>query len=395
MLNEAVAGLSDYPFPRLAALLKDIAPKPGLPPIDLSIGEPKEGLPDLIRPLIDEGFADFGRYPPVAGTPELRQAIVRWLARRYRLPEGLLDPERHVAPLSGTREGLFMLPLVVVPREKGGGRPAALMPNPFYQVYKGGAVAAGAEPVYLPATAATGFLPDLDAIPAALLARTALLYLCSPSNPQGAVADRAYLGRALALARAHGFVLAVDECYAEIYDREPPPGGLEAAAATGSLAGVVVFHSLSKRSSAPGLRSGFVAGCPDVLRSFKNLRNYSAAGMPLPIARAATALWGEETHVEVTRARYRAKFDAAARAIGNRFGFRRPAGGFFLWLEVGDGEGTARTLWSEAAVKVLPGAYLGHASAGADNPGDGYVRLALVHDLPTVTEAMRRIAETL
>ncbi|MSP84198.1 MAG: aminotransferase class I/II-fold pyridoxal phosphate-dependent enzyme [Alphaproteobacteria bacterium] len=395
MLNDAVAELSDYPFPRLAALLKDVAPAPGLAPIDLSMGEPKEGLPAFTRPLIDAAFAEFGRYPPVAGPPELRHAIARWLTRRYRLAAGTIDPDRHVAPLAGTREGLFMLPLAVVPRARNGAKPLVLMPNPFYQVYKGGAVTAGAELVYLPATAATGFLPDLAAIPPAVLARTALFYLCSPSNPQGAVADAAYLRAAIALARTYDFTLAVDECYAEIYDEAPPPGGLEVAAATGSLGNIVVFHSLSKRSSAPGLRSGFIAGDPEVLRVLKNLRNYSAAGTPIPICAAATALWSEETHVEANRDRYRAKFAAAARVIGNRFGFRRPAGGFFLWLEVDDGESVARTLWGKAAVKVLPGTYLGHAPTGDDNPGDGYIRLALVHDADTVGEAMRRIAATL
>ena len=395
MLNDAVAGLGDYPFPRLTALLKGVAPAVGVAPIDLSIGEPKDGAPDFVKDTLAGGFEGYGRYPPVPGTVELRQAIAAWLTRRYRLPAGLLDADTQIAPLAGTREGLFMLPLAVVPERKRRRRPAVLMPNPFYQVYKGGAVAARAEPVYLPATAATGFLPDLDALDDALLGRTALLYLCSPSNPQGAVAGRDYLARALALARAHDFVLAVDECYAEVYDRAQPPGGLEVAAATGSLANVVVFHSLSKRSSAPGLRSGFAAGCAKVMGVLRNLRNYGAAGTPAPIMAAATALWREESHVEAMRERYRARFEAAGRILGNRFGYYRPAGGFFLWLDVGDGEAAARRLWAEAGVRVLPGAYLSHVDPDGANLGAPYIRLALVHDEMTTAEAARRIAATL
>lgn len=395
MLNHAVAALGDYPFPRLAALLNPVAPAAGLAPIDLAIGEPKDGAPDLAREALAGGFDGYGRYPPVPGTPELRRAIADWLIRRYRIPATLLDADTQIAPLAGSREGLFLLPLVVVPERKMRKRPAVLMPNPFYQVYKGGAVAARAEPVLLPATSATGFLPDLAALDAGVLARAALLYLCSPSNPQGAVASRDYLERAIALARRHDFVLAVDECYAEVYDRAPPPGGLEVAAATGSLANVVVFHSLSKRSSAPGLRSGFVAGCPKVMAALRNLRNYSAAGTPAPVMAAATRLWREESHVEAMRGRYRARFDAVERVLGNRFGYYRPAGGFFLWLDVGDGEGAARRLWSEAAVRVLPGAYLSAAGRDGANLGAPYMRLALVHDEATCAEAARRIAHTL
>jgi len=395
MLNERLFGLSDYPFARLASLLKDLTPAQGLAPIDLSIGEPKFGPPALIKPILQDNFDTYGRYPPVPGTPELRQAIARWLVRRYALPQGLISGDSNVIPLSGTREGLFMLALAVLPQQKGGGKPIVLMPNPFYQVYKGGALAAGGEPRYLEATAENGFVPPLCSVPDPLWSRTALVYLCSPSNPQGAVADRAYLEQAIALARRHDFVLAIDECYAEIYDKAPPVGGLEVAAASGSLDNVVVFHSLSKRSSAPGLRSGFCAGDARVIALFKNLRSYAAAGMSFPVMAAATALWQEESHVEATRARYRAAFDAAERSLGNRFGFRRPGGGFFLWLDVGDGERAARTLWEKAAVKVLPGAYLTHAEEGEPNRGAPYARLALVHDAAVIAEAAGRIAKVL
>lgn len=395
MLNERLFGLSDYPFARLAALLKDVPPAAGMKPIDLSIGEPKFGPPAFVKPILDAHFADYGRYPPVPGSPELRQAMAAWLARRYRLPAGLIDPDKNIVPLAGTREGLFMLPLAVVPERKAGAKPLILMPNPFYQVYKGGALAAGAEPYYMEATAATGFLPDLDSVPDNAWPRVAVLFLCTPSNPQGAVADRAYLARAIALARKHDFVLAVDECYAEIYGDAPPTGGLEAATLTGLLDNVVVFHSLSKRSSSPGLRSGFCAGDAKVIALYKNLRSYAAAGTPFAAMAAATALWQDESHVSETRARYQASFEAAGRSLGNRFGYRKPGGGFFLWLDVGDGEAATRTLWEKAAVKVLPGAYLAHAEEGAANLGSAYIRLALVHDAAVIGEAAGRIAAAL
>jgi N-succinyldiaminopimelate aminotransferase len=254
---------------------------------------------------------------------------------------------------------------------------------------------AGGEPVLLPATARTGFLPDLEAIPSALLDRTALFYLCSPANPQGVVADLDYLRRAVRLARRHGFVLAVDECYSELWNSAPPPGALEAALAEdGCLDHVLVFHSLSKRSSAAGLRSGFVAGDAAILTRLLRLRAYASPVQPLPLMAAATALWQDEAHVEANRALYRAKFEAAGRRLGNRFGFYRPAGGFFLWLDVGDGEAACRRLWREGGLRVLPGGYL---SGGADgtNTGSAYIRIALVDDLETVDAALVRLGEVL
>jgi N-succinyldiaminopimelate aminotransferase len=328
----------------------------------------------------------------VPGTPEFRAAACAWLTRRYGLPATALDPDRHLVPVAGTKEALYQLPLLVTPTDRDA---VVLMPDPVYAVYYGGAVMAGAEPVLLPATAATGFLPDLDAVPAALLARTALLYLCTPANPQGAVADLDYLRRAVRLARRHGFVLAVDECYSELWDTAPPPGALEAALAEdGGFAGVVVFHSLSKRSSAAGLRSGFVAGDPELLVRLVRLRTYASPVQPLPLLAAATALWQDEVHVEANRARYRAKFDTAQRRLGNRLGFYRPAGGFFLWLDVGDGVAACRRLWREAGVRVLPGGYLSAGDA-ADNAGSRYVRVALVDEPDTIDEALDRLGDVL
>ncbi len=391
MDNPRLDRLDAFPFRRLAALLEGLAPAPGRRVLDMSIGEPRHAPPPLLAETVAAHADAWNRYPPPGGTAEFRACCCRWLERRNRLPAGTLDPDRHLLPLAGTKEGLYLL-AQLVPPVSADGRPAfVLMPDPLYAVYYGAAVMAGAEPRPLPATAASGFLPDLDALDRELLARTALVYLCSPSNPQGAVADAAYLRRLAGWARDYGFVLAVDECYAEIYDREPPPGALEATFADDpGFTNLLVFHSLSKRSNAPGLRSGFVAGDPRLLRRFLHLRAYAAAVQPLPLMAAAVALWNEEAHVQENRALYRRKFDLAAARLGDRFGFYRPAGGFFLWLDVGDGVAAARRLWTEAALKVLPGTFLS-ATDGPRSPGHRYIRLAMVHDEATIGEALDRL----
>ncbi|HYC02294.1 MAG TPA: aminotransferase class I/II-fold pyridoxal phosphate-dependent enzyme [Azospirillaceae bacterium] len=396
-LNARLAGLSDYPFTRLAQLLADVTPRANTAPLALSVGEPQHAPPAILAETLAKApLSDWAKYPPVAGTPAFRQSVEAYLRRRYGLPEGMVDHEAGILPLAGTREALFQVALLACPPEKAGRRPAVLIPNPFYAVYEGAAVLAGAEPVFLPATKETGFLPDLDALPEELLARTALFYLCSPANPQGAVASLDYLKKALTLARRHGFVLAMDECYNDIWDKAPPPGALEAAQAMGgNLQNLLVFQSLSKRSNAAGLRSGFVAGHPDLIRAFSRLRSYGLAGNPIPALAASVALWSDDAHVEENRRLYRLKFDAAEAALAGRFGFYRPAGGFFLWLDVGDGERAARTLWREAALRVLPGAYLTSPDAGGTNQGARYIRVALVHDAPTVAAACARIADLL
>jgi N-succinyldiaminopimelate aminotransferase len=394
-LNPRLDTLSDYPFAALRALLAPVAPKTSAAPIVMSLGEPQHQPPALLAETLAAHAREWNRYPPMAGTSELRQAVADWLTRRYGLAPGMLDPERHVLSLSGTKEGLYLLANLVVPEAKAGGPPVVLVPNPYYLVYNGAATMAGAEAVFLDATRENGFLPDLDAIPRETLARTALCYLCSPANPQGTIASLDYLAKAIALARHFDFVLAVDECYAEIWDKTPPPGGLEACAALGDgFDRVLVFHSLSKRSSAAGLRSGFVAGDPRLIARFAHLRDYGGCQVPLPIQAAAAALWRDEAHAMENRAAYRRKFDIAERAIGGRFGYYRPAGGFYLWLEVGDGEAATVSLWREAAVRALPGGYIARAHNGA-NPGSRYIRLALVHDEATLAEAFARIARVL
>lgn len=395
MLNPLLTDLADYPFDRLRALLDGLAPPAGLQPLVLSVGEPRHPAPPWLAASLAADATGWGRYPPVDGTADFRRAVVEWLERRYSLPAGLVDPDRNVLPVAGTREGLFLLAQVAVPAEKAGAVPLVAMPNPFYQVYLGAAVFGRAEPLFLTADASNGNMPDVSRLDTKTLARTALIYLCSPANPQGSIVDLETLGRAVETARAHDAVLCVDECYADIYGSEPPPGALQACAGTGSLANVVVFHSLSKRSSVPGLRSGFVAGDSRLIAAFRRLRSFGGAAVPLPVLAASAALWRDETHVTANRALYRTKFDAAERLLAGRFGFVRPAGGFFLWLDVGSGEDAARRLWTEAALRVLPGAYLAKPCADGRNPGAAFVRMALIDDLATTEDALRRLLKTL
>lgn len=396
VINARLADLPDYPFERLRELLDPLAPGTGGAPIAMSLGEPQHGYPDFVGRILAENDHLYGKYPPVRGTDGFREAVRDWLEMRYRLPAGMIARDRHIAPCAGTRESLFMIAFAVVPVEKAGARPAVVMPNPFYQCYAGAALASGAEPVYLAAGAKSGFLPDLDALDEELLARTALFYLCSPSNPQGAVADAGYLETLVGLARRHDFTLVVDECYAEIHRGQAPPGVLQACATLGGgLDNVLAFHSLSKRSSVPGLRSGFLAGDQRLVALLLRLKEYGGNPSPLPVDAAATALWREESHVAENRRLYDEKFDLAAQILGEDYGNCRPAGGFFLWLDVDDGEAMATRLWREAAVRVLPGAYLTAPGPGAREAGGRYVRVALVHDLATTREALERLAPVL
>lgn len=393
MINPRLGGLTDYPFQRLTTLLGGAATPDSLV---MSIGEPQHAPPGFVADELAAHAALWGKYPPLAGTPDYRRACAEWLARRFDLPATMLDPDTQVLPVAGTREALFLIAQTVVDGDGGrGARPVVLLPNPFYQVYAGAAVMAGAEPVFVPAGEADGFQPDYTRLPEDVLRRTALAYLCTPGNPQGSVATLDSLVRHVEVARRYGFVLAVDECYSEIYDREAPAGAFAACARLGEGASnVVVFHSLSKRSSVPGLRCGFVAGDAEVIAAFAHLRSYAGATVPLPVLAAGAALWRDEAHVEANRALYRAKVDLAEQTFAGRFGFRRPPGGFFLWLDVGDGEAAALRLWERARIRVLPGAYL--ARDGHDgNPGRPYIRVALVHDLDTTARALRTIAEVL
>lgn len=401
MTENRFESLPEYAFPRLRALV-DHLPRGGEAELNLALGEPQHPFPDFIGEILQANNHLLNKYPPNDGTPAFRAAIANWLTRRYDLNPDHIDADKMIVPLSGTREGLFSIGLTVIP-EHGAQRPKVLMPNPFYPPYAGCAVAAGAEPVYVDAIGENGFLPDFASLPTETLQATALAFICSPANPQGSIASLEYLKSLLALAREHEFVLVADECYSEIYDSEKPTGALEAAEALAKEDGdqghpfrnLLVFNSLSKRSNLAGLRSGFVTGDPEILGRYKQLRSYGGSPSPLPVFAAAAEAWSDEAHVELSRRLYVEKFDTAERIFGNRFDFRRPPGGFFLWLNVGDGEEAAKTLWQEKGVRILPGGYVAANSENGQNASAPYIRVALVHDNDTVKTALSDLAEVL
>ena len=400
MVAPVVPGTRDiqafHPFIKLNRLLADVPAGPSPvgdgAPVLLQVGEPQNAPPALIGEAMAQAGGGWNRYPPPRGTESHRKVCHDWLKRRYGAGADMIDPDRHILPVPGTREGLFFAALASVTAA----RDTILLPNPFYHVYAGAAVAAGARPLFVPATAATGFQPAYDALDAETLDRTALAFFNSPSNPQGSVADTETLTNAITLARRHDFAIAMDECYAEIHDGTPPPGALDAAARMdGGLDNVLIFHSLSKRSSAPGLRCGFVAGDPRWLDPLDAALRVGGAGVPLPVLAAGAALWQEETHVVANRARYEANFAAARRALGHLVRDVAPDAGFFLWLDVGNSEAAAVKLWREAGIRVLPGAYMSVADAEGNNPGARYIRVALVHAPEVTKAALTRLAEVL
>jgi len=391
-MNPDLDRLQPYPFERLNALKAGVAPPAAVAHIALQIGEPKHPTPGLVTEELLTHLHGLAVYPTTKGTAALRSAIADWLNRRFTLPAGSIDPDRQVLPVNGTREALFAFAQAVVDRQ----RPATVvMPNPFYQIYEGAALLAGAEPHFVPCTAATGWGPDFAAVPAAVWDRCQLLYVCSPGNPTGAVLDVATLQRLIALADAHDFVIAADECYSEIYQDEasPPPGLLQAAAAMGrhDYARCVVFHSLSKRSNAPGLRSGFVAGDAAVLERFLLYRTYHGCAMAPPVQAASARAWADEAHVVANRSAYREKFTAVLETLGDCLEVGMPPAGFYLWprTPIPDTE-FARELYARENVTVLPGSFLSRPVGGAD-PGANHVRIALVPPLADCVEAAQRI----
>ena len=385
------------PFTRTRRLLEGVQPG-NAKAIELTIGDPREAMPAFTPDKMSDAKDLLASYPKIRGSDELRGAIAAWIGRRFDMAGGI-DPNGEILPVNGSREGLFFAAFPAAGRKSVAGRPAMLVVNPFYQAYLGAAYATNCEPIFLNATAETGHLPDIDALERDedLLARTVGFYLCSPANPQGAVASPAYLAKALALARAYDFMLFLDECYSEIYTQDAPIGGLQIAAGTPErFKNLVVFNSLSKRSNLPGLRSGFAAGDPVFLETLAEIRNMTAPTMPGPVQHASAAVWSDEQHVTAIRQAYRKKFDVCDELLAGRFGYRRPAGGFFLWLDanrLGGAEDAALTIWKHCGVRVIPGAYLAEPDRRGINPGASYVRAALVEDAATIREALQRIVE--
>lgn len=387
---ERFANLPAYAFPRLRALLDHHTP--GGEVVHMTIGEPKHQFPQWVTDVIVENAAGFNSYPPNDGSDELRAAMADWVSSRYGVT---MDPATQIMALNGTREGLYNAAMALCPEQKSGQTPAILIPNPFYQVYMVASLSVAAEPVFLSATAATGHLPDYESLPDELLERTAIAYICSPANPQGAVADRSYWQRLIALAEKHDFCIFADECYSEIYREEAPIGALTVAQEMGADPNrVVLFNSLSKRSNLPGLRSGLIASGAENIKRFKQLRAYSGAPLPGPLQAAAAAVWADETHVVENRALYVEKYKIADEVFAGLDGYVSPKAGFFLWLPVPDGEEAALKLWRQTGVRVLPGAYLAQGS-GEGNPGAGYIRVALVAAPEVTREALTKLRRCL
>jgi N-succinyldiaminopimelate aminotransferase len=392
-LNPLLDRLHPYPFERLAALLAGSQPPADRPHIALSIGEPRHAPPAFIGEALTRSLDRLGVYPKAAGLPELRAACAGWLERRFALGTGAVDADTMVVPVNGTREGLFSFVQATLDPGAGG---LVMMPNPFYQIYEGAALLAGAEPCYLDTTAATGFLPDLDAVPQAEWQRCRILFICSPGNPTGAVMDDAYLDRVLELSARYGFLVASDECYADIYldEDRPPPGLLSACLRAGKtrFQRCAVFHSLSKRSSVPGLRSGFVAGDPEIMQRFRLYRTYHGCAVPEMTQLASIPAWADDAHAAANRALYRKKFDAVVPILAEALPVEWPEAAFYLWLETPcDDELFTRGLHAAENVTVLPGRYLSRDHA-SHNPGQGRVRISLVAEPGECVEAARRIA---
>jgi N-succinyldiaminopimelate aminotransferase len=392
-MNPLLARLQPYPFEKLRALLAGVTPNPALSPIALSIGEPKHPTPEFIRAALAGALDGLASYPATAGLPALREAIAAWLMRRYQLPQ--VDPATQVLPVNGSREALFAFAQTIVDPTRA--RALVACPNPFYQIYEGAALLSGARPVFLNATAASGYRMDFDALDDATWRDVQLVYACSPANPGGTVLRLADWQRLFELSDRHGFVIAADECYSELYydESRPPLGALAAAQQLGrdGFPRLAVFSSLSKRSNVPGMRSGFVAGDAALLKSFLRYRTYHGSAMSVSVQRASIAAWGDEAHVRANRAQYAEKYRAVMPLVRSPLDTYLPEGGFYLWMRtpVDDGEFVLRLL-RDYNVRALPGSYLSREAQGI-NPGTNFVRLALVAPLAECVEAIGRVAQ--
>ena len=396
-MNPALARLHPYPFERLRALLAGAQAPAHLAHISMSIGEPRHAPPQFVLDALTSNLATLGSYPSTLGVPQLRNAAAAWLTRRFKLPTGAINPETMLLPVTGTREALFaFVQAMTDPGRNPPDNALIVMPNPFYQIYEGAALLAGAEPWFMGNDRGNEYLPDLDGVPEEIWRRCQVLFLCSPGNPTGAVAGIGYLRRALELADRFDFVVAADECYSEIYldEANPPPGLLQAAIAAGhsNFERCMVFHSLSKRSSVPGLRSGFVAGDAQLIKAFLLYRTYHGCAMPIFAQLASVPAWEDDRHVVENRRLYREKFAGVLPILRNVMDVAAPEASFYLWPSVENDERFTRELFERQHVTVLPGSYIGREMPGG-NPGRGHVRISLVASVAESVEAAQRIRD--
>ncbi|WP_151980238.1 succinyldiaminopimelate transaminase [Acinetobacter guerrae] len=389
-MNSSLSLLHPYPFEKLNALFKDIKPA-DMPLIALSIGEPKHPAPEFVKQTIIDNFQHLSTYPNSKGLPELRQSIANWLTQRFQLNS--ISAEDHILPVTGTREGIFSFVQALINREDA---PYVVMPNPFYQIYEGAALLAGAKPYFINCTPENDYLGDFDAVPAEVWEKTALLFVCTPGNPTGAVLSKEQFKKLIQLSDQYNFVIASDECYSELWFDQAPVGLLEVCAEIGrdDYKNCIVFHSLSKRSNLPGMRSGFVAGDAELLKPYLKFRTYHGAAMPVQHQLASIAAWNDEAHVEENRQQYRAKFNLFQSELGSLLALKKPDAGFYYWLQVDHDEAFAKTLMKKAHIKVLPGRYLSRETTDG-NPGENHVRMALVADLAQCEQVVQRLKKIL
>ena len=385
--NENLELLNDYPFQRLNDLLKKIETPKARKEFILSIGEPQHKPPKFVKEIINNNYIKWGKYPPTLGMDKLNIASINWVKRRFKLTKDMINYKDSIVQLAGTREGLFNIALALNPSKKNNLKPAILIPDPFYQVYAGASRISGADPIFVSSLKENGFIPDFSNIDKKILNRTSLIYVCSPSNPEGVSLKLKDWKDLIFLARDNNAALIVDECYTDIYSDTPPMGVLEACEKLNtSISNIISFHSLSKRSNLPGLRSGFAVGDKNIITNFKKLRHYCAGQQPIPIQEAATALWNDDKHAEQNRVRYKKKFDIAKAIFKNDYGFYTPDGGFYLWLNVGNGEKITQELWRKEGIKVMPGSYLSRTKTAK-----AYIRVALVGSIIETNSALKSI----
>jgi len=394
-MNSRLAELQPYPFQKLAELIHGLTPQSGKSAIRLSMGEPQHAAPDFVLEALKVNLAGLSNYPTTKGSAELRKSISAWATRRFKLDKIALDPERHVLPVAGTREALFSIAQAVIDRRVNSQRPSVVMPNPFYQIYEGAALLAGAKPYFMNAVEENGYRADFAQVPEEIWQKVPLIYICSPGNPTGAVLTHSDLAGLIELAHQYNFIIASDECYSEIYfdEAKPPVGLLQVANDLGiqDYKHCLVFHSLSKRSSLPGLRSGFVAGDGAVLEQYHQYRTYHGCALPPPTQAASQAAWNDEAHVRTNRNLYRTKFDAVLKILKPVLDVKKPEAGFYLWPRLPQNDETfTRELYARENVLVLPGSYLSRATEGG-NPGKNRVRMALVAPLAECIEAAQRV----
>ena len=392
--NSVLAGLPESPFARLRALLD--TPTAQVEPISLAVGSPRHAPPQFALDCLTDNLSNYGDYPPINGIEPWQTSARDWLSRRFGLNPEIYGAPHQVLPATGTREALFLAAQIAPDRPN---KKLMAMPNPFYQLYAAAALAAGATPLYMKAIADDGFLPDPSDLSDETFDQMRAVFMCSPANPQGAIADWDYLNQWLARAERHNFLLIMDECYIDIFDRRhetsPPISALNVAEKRPEgLKNLMVFHSLSKRSSLPGLRSGLGVGGDKLMKQFLKLRMLAAPQSPIAAQKAAALCWANEAHVQENRMLYQDKIDLAEDIFGTSYNFYRPEGGFFLWLDVGDSEAITKLLWEKGGIRVLPGAYLG-AEVNGENPGAQYIRVALVGDMAEMKLALPRMHDIL